>query len=113
MMAMTSQFRKLSTGCAPARKEISTEPIRLSVAMNPKITSSAMLTPNTIRERSAFSYSRIRACSRSSRVMSSLLLHVPDHEDESELAQRDHERHDDVEQLQDEAGPALADQRHA
>src|SRR6266545_7874270 len=62
--------------------------------------------------RSDFSYSRTRAFSSSTFAMSALLFHVPDDEDETELAHRDHEADDHVQQEEDEPRARLADERH-
>src|SRR5207247_5196656 len=46
------------------------------------------------------------------RHASALLFHVPDDEDETELAHRDHEADDHVQQEEDEPRARLADERH-
>src|SRR5437899_11120049 len=66
----------------------------------------------TLLRRSPFSVRRSRAFSSSTFVISALLFHVPDDEDEPELAHRDHEGDDHVQKEDDESGPRLADQRH-
>src|SRR3990170_283532 len=109
---ITRKFRNRSKGRCSGRKLRFTELIRFRNAMKPNRIRSAVLTPRRRVFRSAFWYSRTRAFSSSGRAMSALLLHVPDHEDESELAQRDHEPHDDVEERDDEPGTRLANQRH-
>src|SRR3989337_1538226 len=112
-IAMTSQLRKRSKFRCPSRKEMFTEPMTFRNAMKPKRSRRTVLTARRTLLRSAFSYSLTRAFSSSGRTISSLLLHVPDHEDETELAQGDHEAHDDVQEHEDEVGPApLADEGH-
>src|SRR3990172_3201224 len=61
---------------------------------------------------SDFWYRRTFACSSSLRVISGLLFHVPDHEDEAELGERDHEPDDDEEEGEDEIAAGLVDQGH-
>src|SRR5207247_10701331 len=80
--------------------------------MNEKTTSRMQLTARIVFRRSAGSYSRTRAVSSSTFAMSTLLFHVPDDEDETELAHRDHEPDDHVEQEDDEPRARLADQGH-
>src|SRR5712692_10289129 len=108
----TSQYRNRSTGTWVGRKARFTESMRFRKAMNPKRTNRADPMPMTPLRRSPFSVRRSRAFSSSTFVISALLFHVPDDEDEPELAHRDHEGDDHVQQEDDEAGPRLADQRH-
>src|SRR5713101_1595389 len=108
----TSQYRNRSTGTWVGRKARFTESIRFRKPMNPKRTNRADPRPMTPLRRSPFSVRRRRAFSSSTLVMSALLFHVPDDEDEPELAHRDHERDDDIQEEDDEAGTALADQGH-
>src|SRR5213594_4433632 len=75
-------------------------------------TNRAVPMPMTDLRRSPFSVRRSRAFSSSTLVISALLFHVPDDEDEPELAHRDHERDDHVQEEDDESGPRLADQGH-
>src|SRR5256886_7127512 len=95
-----------------ARNARFTESIRFRKAMNPKRTSRADPMPMALLRRSPFSVRRSRAFSSSTLVISALLFHVPDDEDEPELAHRDHERDDYVQEEDDESGPRLADQGH-
>src|SRR5438309_8933042 len=111
-VAITSQYRKRSTGPWVARKARFTESIRFRNPTNPKRTSRADPMPMTLLRRSPFSVRRSRAFSSLTFVISALLFHVPDDEDEPELAHRDHERDDYVQEEDDESGPRLADQRH-
>src|SRR5438128_8620910 len=111
-VAITSQYRKRSTGPWVARKARFTESIRFRKATNPKRTNRADAAPMTLLRRSPFSVRRSRAFSSSTFVISALLFHVPDDEDEPELAHRDHEGDDHVQKEDDESGPRLADQRH-
>src|SRR5207245_357247 len=111
-VAITSQYRKRSTGPWVARKARFTESIRFRNPTNPKRTSRADPMPMTLLRRSPFSVRRSRAFSSSTFVISALLFHVPDDEDEPELAHRDHEGDDHVQKEDDESGPGLADQRH-
>src|SRR3990172_8126080 len=111
-IAITSQFRKRSRGRMSARNPRLIDPIRFRNAMNAKSERRTELTARIDLFRSFFSYRRRRAFWRSSRGMSALLFHVPDDEDEPELAQRDHQRHDDVQERQDERRTRLADERH-
>src|SRR5467141_1989469 len=111
-VAITSQYRKRSTGPWVARKARFTESIRFRKPTNPKRTSRADPMPMTLLRRSPFSVRRSRAFSSSTFVISALLFHVPDDEDEPELAHRDHERDNYVQQEDDESGPRLADQGH-
>src|SRR2546425_1451205 len=111
-VAITSQYRKRSTGPWVARKARFTESIRFRNPTNPKRTSRADPMPMTLLRRSPFSVPRSRAFSSSTFVISALLFHVPDDEDEPELAHRDHQRDDHVQQEGDESGSRLADQGH-
>src|SRR6267378_6064215 len=111
-MAKMSQSRKRSIGRASARRVSFTESIRFRNATKPKRTSKAMLIPRIVRRESPCSVRRSRAFCNSTFAISALLLHIPNHEDESELTHGDHEGHDDVEQSHDEAGSRLADERH-
>src|SRR5437899_6975636 len=103
---------KRSTFPWVARKARFTESIRFRKATNAKRANRADPMPMTLLRRSPFSVRRSRAFSSSRFVISALLFHVPDDEDESELAHRDHERDDDVQKEDDESGPRLADQSH-
>src|SRR2546428_5992099 len=109
-VATTSQYRNRSVGPWVARKARFTESIRFRKATNAKRANRADPMPMTLLRRSPFSVRRSRAFSSSRFVISALLFHVPDDEDESELAHRDHERDDDVQKEDDESGPRLADQ---
>src|SRR5712691_3430960 len=111
-VATTSQYRNRSTVPWVARNARFTESIRFRKAMNPNKTNRAVPMPMRDLRRSPVSVRRSRAFSSSTLVISALLFHVPDDEDEPELAHRDHERDDHVQQEDDEAGPRLADQRH-
>src|SRR5438445_2740219 len=111
-VATTSQYRNRSTGPWVGRNARLTELIRFRKAMNPKRTNRADPAPMTLLRRSPFSVRRRRAFSSSTFAISALLFHVPDHEYEPELAHRDHECHDDVQEEDDEPGTRLADQRH-
>src|SRR2546421_11272903 len=77
-----------------------------------KRTNRAVPMPMTLLRRSPFSVRRGRAFSSSTFVISALLFHVPDDEDEPELAHRDHERDDYVQEEGDESGSRLSDQGH-
>src|SRR2546428_3227874 len=90
-VAITSQYRKRSTGPWVARKARFTESIRFRKPTNPKRTSRADPMPMTLLRRSPFSVRPSRAFSSSTFVISTLPFHVPDHEDETEPAHRDHE----------------------
>src|SRR5712691_2009897 len=111
-VATTSQYRNRSTVPWVARNARFTESIRFRKAMNPKRTNRAVPMPMTDLRRSPFWVRRSRAFSSSTLVISALLFHVPDDEDEPELAHRDHERDDHVQQEDDESGPCLANQGH-
>src|SRR5712691_13451447 len=111
-MAKMSQSRKRSIGRASARMVSFTESMRFRKATKPKRTSKTMLIPRIVRRESPCSVRRSRAFCNSTFAISALLLHIPNHEDESELTHGDHEAHDDVEQRHDEAGSRLADERH-
>src|SRR5439155_12891410 len=104
MMANTSQKRNRSIGCWPGRRARFTEPIRFRKAMKPKRAIRAPPVAMIAGLRSDFSWSRTRAFSSSAFVISALLLHVPDDEDETELTQGNHEAHDDVQEHEDRAG---------
>src|SRR6266540_3168530 len=80
--------------------------------MNEKTTSRMPLTARIVFRRSFCSYSRTRAFSSSRFGMSGLLFHVPDDEDETELAHRNHEPDDNVQEEDDEARTRLADEGH-
>src|SRR3989449_10275654 len=109
-VAITSQYRKRSTGPWVARKARFTESIRFRNPTNPKRTSRADPMPMTLLRRAPFSGRPSRAFSSSTFVISALLFHVPDDEDEPELAHLDHER-DDYEQKEgDESGARLVQQ---
>src|SRR5437899_12846979 len=110
-VAMTSECRQRSTGPWVARKARFTESIRFRNPTNPKRTSRADPMPMTLLRRSPFSVRRSRAFSSSTFVISALLFHVPDDEDEPELAHRDHERDDHVKQEEHESGSRLAHPR--
>src|SRR2546425_4918704 len=98
MMANTSQNRNRSIGCWPGRRARLTEPIRFRKAMKPKRAMRAPPVAMTAGLRSDFSESRTRAFSSSTFVISALLFHVPDDEDEAKLAHGDHEADDDVQE---------------
>src|SRR5713226_52154 len=108
--AITSQKRNRSNGRWSARNARFTELMRFRNAMNPMRTMTTVPAATTAFLRSAFSYRRTRAFWSSSFGISDLLLHVPDDEDEAELAQGDHQADHDVQEGDDEAGRALADQ---
>src|SRR6266567_30600 len=93
----------------PGRKARFTKLIRFRKAMNPKRRNRVDPTATMALRRSPLSDRRRRAFSSATLVISGLLFHVPDHEDEAELAHWDHEPDDDVQQLEDEAGARLAD----
>src|SRR3989475_482591 len=57
-------------------------------------------------------YSRTFASSSALLTISRLLFHVPDHEDEPELGDRDHQPDDDVQQREHEPALRLADEGH-
>src|SRR2546422_6821095 len=86
--------------------------MRFRTAIRKNTAKSVPLIPITTRPRSFLLYSRTRASSSSLRVISSLLLHVPDHEDEAELGQGDHAAHDRVQEREDERALVLADEGH-
>src|SRR3990172_6476708 len=111
-LAIASHIRNRSMLRWPSRKPRFTEPMRLRKAMNPKRARRVTLVARRRFFRSAFEDRRTRAFSRSSRTMSGLLFHVPDDEDEPELAHRDHEADNDVQQHHDEARAGLADEGH-
>src|SRR2546430_2786026 len=111
-VARTSQYRNRSRLFWVARNARFTESIRFRKAMNPKRTNRAVPMPMTDLRRSPFSVRRSRAFSSSTLVISALLFHVPDDEDEPELAPPDHERDDHLQQEDDESGPRLSDQGH-
>src|SRR5256712_12499613 len=111
-VAATSQYRISSRLFWVARNARFTESIRFRKAMTPKGTDRAVPIPMTDLQQSPFSVRRSRAFLSSTLVISALLFHVPDDEDEPELAHRDHERDDHVQQEDDESGPRLADQGH-
>src|SRR2546422_6312494 len=113
MMANTSQKRNRSIGRWSARRPRLTEPMRFRNAMKPKRANK--LPPNAMMKglRSAFWQSRTRAFSSSTFVISAaLLFHVPYDEDETELAQGNHEADDDIEEQENRAGRTLADEGH-
>src|SRR6267143_1247560 len=110
--AIVSQYRNRSTFAWPARKDRFTEPMRFRNAMNPTRTMRTAPAATTAFLRSAFSYRRTRAFWSSSFGISDLLFHVPDDEDEAELAQWDNEADHDVQEGDDKPGRALADQGH-
>src|SRR3989454_2030860 len=111
-VATTSQYRNRSRLFWVARNARFTESIRFRKPTNPKSTNRADPMPTTLLRRSPFSVRLSRAFSSSTFVISALLFHVPNDEDEPELAHRDHERDDHVQEEDDESGPRLADQRH-
>src|SRR2546422_11606781 len=110
-VATTSQYRNRSRLFWVARNARFTESIRFRKAMNPKRTNRAVPMPMTDLRRSPFSVRRSRAFSSSTLVISALLFHVPDDEDETALAHRDHERNHHVRQEDDQSGTRLADLR--
>src|SRR3989441_2002329 len=57
-------------------------------------------------------YSRTFASSSALLTISRLLFHIPDHEDEPELGDRDHQPDDDVQQREHEPALRLADEGH-
>src|SRR3989442_14147690 len=57
-------------------------------------------------------YSRTFASSSALLTISRLLFHIPDHEDEPELGDRDHQPDDDVQQGEHEPALRLADEGH-
>src|SRR2546428_9342082 len=91
-VAITSQYRKRSTGPWVARKARFTESIRFRNPTNPKRTSRADPMPMTLLRRSPLSVRRSPGFSSSTFVISTLLFHFPDCEDEPEPAQPGHER---------------------
>src|SRR5438094_9761408 len=109
-VATTSQYRNRSRLFWVARNARFTESIRFRKAMNPKRTNRAVPMPMTDLRRSPFSVRRSRAFSSSTLVISALQFHVQADEDEPELAHRDHERDDYVQEEYDESGPRLAAQ---
>src|SRR2546427_13182471 len=90
-VATTSQYRNRSRLFWVARNARFTESIRLRKAMNPKRTNRAVPRPMTDLRRSPFSVRRGRGFSSSALGFSALLFHVPNDEDEPELAHPDHE----------------------
>src|SRR2546422_7275845 len=109
-VATTSQYRNRSRLPWVDRKARFTELIRFRKAMNPRRRNRADPIPTTLLRRSPFSDRRRRAFSSSTLVISRLLFHVPDHEDEAELAHRDRKSSNDERQNDAEAGTGLADQ---
>src|SRR2546422_11295712 len=93
-VAITSQYRKRSTGPWVARKARFTESIRFRKPTNPKRTSRADPMPMTLLRRAPFSVRRSRAFSHSTFAISALLFHVPGDEDEPELSHRGNQPHD-------------------
>src|SRR2546428_13525388 len=91
-VAITSQYRKRSTGPWVARKARFTESIRFRKPTNPKRTSRADPMPMTLLRRSPFSVRPSRAFSSSTVVISAPLFPVPDDEKEPALAHRGHQR---------------------
>src|SRR2546421_3794036 len=108
-VATTSQYRNRSRLFWVARNARFTESIRFRKAMNPKRTNRAVPMPMTDLRRSPFSVRRGRAFSSSTLVISAPLFHVPDYEDETELAHWDHERADHVQQEEDGSRTPPAD----
>src|SRR5438128_9925764 len=109
-VATTSQYRNRSRLPWVGRKARFTELIRFRKAMNPRSRNRADPIPTTLLRRSPFSDRRRRAFSSSTFVISPLLFHVPDHDDEAELPPRDHQSAADVQQHHDAAGAGLAAQ---
>src|SRR5437899_13045177 len=107
-VATTSQYRNRSRLPWVGRKARFTELIRFKKAMNPRRRNRADPIPTTLLRRSPFSDRPRRAFSSSTSVISPLLFHVPDHEDEAELAHPAHQSDDDVQQHDDEPGARLA-----
>src|SRR2546425_12857658 len=97
-VATTIQYRNRSRLPWVGRKARFTELIRFRKATNPRSRNRADPTPMTVLRRSPFSDRRRRAFSSSTLVISPLLFHVPDHENEAELDHRDHQPDDDVQQ---------------
>src|SRR2546428_10405021 len=95
-VATTSQYRNRSVGPWVARKARFTESIRFRKATNAKRANRADPMPMTLLRRAPFSVRRRRALSSASFVISAPLFHVPDDEDESELAHLDHGRGGDA-----------------
>src|SRR2546428_13482301 len=109
-VATTSQYRNRSRLFWVARNARFTESIRFRKAMNPKRTNRAVPMPMTDLRRAPFSVRRGRGFSSSALGISALLFHVPDDEDETELAHRGHECADHVKKGGDESGPRLSSQ---
>src|SRR5205823_12510210 len=101
-----------SSGRWPARNARFTELIMLRKATNPNNNMRTTLVATITFCRSAFSNIRVRALSSSGFGISALLFHVPDDEDETELAHGNHEAYDNVQEREDETRSALADERH-
>src|SRR2546425_13119728 len=93
-VAITSQYRKRSTGPWVARKARFTESIRFRNPTNPKRTSRADPMPMTLLRRAPLSVRRSRAFSSSTFVISALLFHIPHYEDEPKLVPRESQRDD-------------------
>src|SRR3989442_8087398 len=111
-VAITSQYRKRSTGPWVARKARFTESIRFRNPTNPKRTSRADPMPMTLLRRSPFSVPRSRAFSSSTFVISALPFPFPDDEDEPELAHPDLERAHHLQQEGNESGSRLSPPGH-
>src|SRR2546426_12092734 len=109
-VATTSQYRNRSRLFWVARNARFTESIRLRKAMNPKRTNRADPMPTTLLRRSPFSVRLSRAFSSSTFVISALLFHVPNDEDEPEPAHPGHERGGHVTEEDDETGTRVAAQ---
>src|SRR3989454_11297430 len=107
-VATTSQYRNRSRLPWVDRKARFTELIRFRKAMNPRRRNRADPIPTTLLRRSPFSDRRRRAFSSSTFVISRLLFHDPNPEDEAQLAHRDHQSDDHAPQHVDEAGPGPA-----
>src|SRR2546428_9759243 len=109
-VAITSQYRKRSTGPWVARKARFTESIRFRNPTNPKRTSRADPMPMTLLRRSPFSVLPSRAFSSPPLAISALLFPFPGDEDEPETAHRGHERDDHLQPEGGETGSRLIDQ---
>src|SRR3990172_1002740 len=106
------KLRNRFAGASSGWREKLTESIQLRTPMNRNTTRKEAPTAMMSFVRSFFAYRRTRASSSSLRTISRLLLHVPDHEDEAELRDGDHQPDDDVQQGEDEASLVLADEPH-